>query len=346
MLKSDVLIIGGGPAGSAAAIRCAQQGLTVRLIEQSAFPRHRPGETLHPGVEPLLKQLGVAEQVLSAGFLRHAGNWVAWDGDPHFVPFGEDNTGPWLGFQAHRAEFDQRLLNQAIALGVEVLQPCRAVEVIVESTGGGDRVVGVVTSAGPMRAKVVIDAAGGRHWLARQLGLEMERRSPKLVARYGYAQGHCDVRDEVPAIVADTKGWTWTAQVRPGLYQWTRLMLEPQRLASDFLPQELAALRPQGHRYAADVTWRKVGGLAGPGYFLAGDAGTVLDPASSHGVLKALMSGMMLGHLLGQLFRRERSEQAAAQGYGEWVTDWFEHDVEKLKLMYQALPQPPAWAAA
>ena len=88
-----VVIIGSGPAGTAAAISLAQKGLAAVIIERESFPRHHPGETLHPGIEPLLRQLAVAEEVLSAGFLRHEGNWVQWEGEGRFVPFGADATG-------------------------------------------------------------------------------------------------------------------------------------------------------------------------------------------------------------------------------------------------------------
>jgi len=78
-VKRDLIVVGGGPGGIAAAItvKQADSGLQVLLIERSPFPRHRPGETLHPGIEPLLVQLGVWDQVLAANFLRHAGHWVA-----------------------------------------------------------------------------------------------------------------------------------------------------------------------------------------------------------------------------------------------------------------------------
>ncbi|MCG8365920.1 MAG: tryptophan 7-halogenase [Pseudanabaenales cyanobacterium] len=339
MVKADVVIVGGGPAGSAAAIQCARSGLQVSMVEQAAFPRHRPGETLHPGIEPLLDQLGVAQPVLSAGFLRHRGHWVQWSGDRRFVPFGEDATGPWMGFQAWRSEFDQRLLQQARVLGVKVWQPCRAIRPIVES----NQVAGVFTSAGPLYANFVIDAAGSRHWLARQLGLSIDSRSPRLVAHYGYAEGSCSERDQAPAIVADTHGWTWTARVQPRLYQWTRLLLTPTKLAPDFLPPEFHALIPQPKRHKANVTWRMANNLAGPGYFLIGDAATVLDPASSHGVLKALMSGIMAGHLIAQRLRHNRSRHSVTQGYCQWVCDWFNHDVNKLKVLYHDLPNPPIW---
>src|ERR1700677_3173603 len=108
----DVLILGGGPAGCAAAIQCAQVGLRVVVAEAKAFPRHRPGETLHPGVEPVLRQLGAMEAVEAAGFPRHEGNWVQWGTPPRFEAFGRGDEGPWRGFQAWRATFDALLLER------------------------------------------------------------------------------------------------------------------------------------------------------------------------------------------------------------------------------------------
>jgi len=72
----DVVIVGAGPAGTAAAILCAQRGLRVTLLEQAAFPRTRPGETLPPGVEAVLDQLGIAQAINQGGFLRHPGHAV------------------------------------------------------------------------------------------------------------------------------------------------------------------------------------------------------------------------------------------------------------------------------
>ncbi|EJS45449.1 tryptophan 7-halogenase [Bacillus thuringiensis] len=105
-----VIIIGGGPAGTATAITCTKNGLKVLIIEGKQFPRHHPGETLHPGIEPLLKTLGAIKQIKSAGFLRHEGNWVKWPSEAHFIPYGSDNLVLWMGYQSWRADFDAILL--------------------------------------------------------------------------------------------------------------------------------------------------------------------------------------------------------------------------------------------
>ena len=162
---ADVVIVGGGPAGSASALWCARHGLHVVVLEREVFPRHRPGETLPPGVEPLFAQLGVAEAIVAAGFTRHSGTWVTWAGPRRFDPFGHDSGGSWYGFQAPREQLDQFLLGAVSGPNAVVRQPSRALHPLRDH----DRVIGVATSDGPLFARWVIDAGGGAHWLARLL---------------------------------------------------------------------------------------------------------------------------------------------------------------------------------
>src|SRR5687768_9196299 len=154
---SDVIVIGGGPAGSAAAIACAQRGLSVVLYEARQFPREHPGETLHPGVEPLLFQLGVDQEVFECEFIRHFGIRTHSGVSHHHLPFGANPDGtPWRGFQAYRADFDNILLNRAIRVGVRVTQNRRATRPVLEN----GRVVGVIAAGAETRCKYLVDASG------------------------------------------------------------------------------------------------------------------------------------------------------------------------------------------
>jgi flavin-dependent dehydrogenase len=351
----DVVVVGGGPGGSAAAISCAQAGLTVALLEQSCFPRDRPGETLHPGVEPILKQLGVWEAVRNADFLRHAGHYIEWFEQRRFEAFGSDESGPWLGFQAWRADFDAILLHRASLVGVRVIQPCRALRPIVVS----HRVAGVETHQGSLKASFTIDATGSGRWLERHLQLSASYLTPRLIARYGYTNGECPARDEAPLMVADAEGWTWTARVRPNLYQWTRLEFIEKPIAKNWLPSEFGGMKPVRSVKSADATWRMVQEAAGPGYFIVGDASAVLDPAASHGVLKALMSGMMAAHLImkshelgiKQALAVDLTSEATQieayylEIYRKWLKNWFFEDSTRLRELYTPFFCPSSWLA-
>ena len=332
----DLLILGAGPAGSAAAIVGARAGLRVLILERSVFPRYRPGETLHPGVEPLLQKLGARDAILSANYVRHSGTWVEWGQSLQFEPFGSDGAGPWLGFQAVRSDFDARLLELAAGAGAEVRHEFAVVEALIDAT----TVVGARFKQGEVRARFVVDAMGDRQRLARQLGTPVVHYSRPLHVRYGYVTGDCPNRNDAPLITADKHGWTWTACVGPQRYQWTRLDLRDGHPVTEWRPIEFTDLTDQGQVRGADVTWRMAERVAGEGYFLTGDAAAVLDPASSHGVLRALMSGMMAGHLASQVVRDEISDAVAVDHYQEWLTDWFRHDLTSMRRWYGELFGP------
>jgi flavin-dependent dehydrogenase len=322
----DVIVVGGGPAGSCAALRCAQMGLKAVLIERESFPRNRPGESLHPGFEKVLDELGLLAQVVNSGFLRFDGNWVTRAGATTFEPF--PNSG--CGLQASRPEFDALLLECARNAGVEILQPGRAMAPLLD----GGKVIGAETSAGRMEAAFVIDAAGRGNWLTHHLNLEIETRSPRWIAHYAYLEGECPIRDDNPGFFIDDEGWTWTVRVRPGLYNWARLNIYGNVIAADFVPEELRGLRVVSPVQSADVTWRFIPQCAGDGYFLCGDAAAVLDPTSSHGVVKAITSGILAADRVTQVIKEGRDPGEAADEFRRIFADWFAYDAGRLKLDY------------
>lgn len=331
-VDADVVVVGGGPAGSAAAIACATRGLSVILCERERIFRDRPGETLHPGAEPLLEQMGLADRLEPFIHARHTGIWVEWNGARRFEPFGSDARGPWSGFHVWRTDFDEMLLARARESGAEVRRPC-AVSAVVGEAG---EVRGVETAKGSVEARVVVDASGRARWLGRALGVASRARSPRLIARYGYAEGSCPVRDEAPLIAGDASGWTWTARVRDGIYQWTRLSFG-SRPGADWMPDEFRQLRPRARSRGADVTWRMAEEPARPGWFMVGDAAATLDPTSAHGVLKAIMSGMAAGHLIAGVLGGKLPRDKTAAVYRQWLVEWFEKDVHELSRFYRAL---------
>lgn len=329
----DLLIIGGGPAGASAAITASQAGYRAVVLERSVFPRDRPGETLHPGIEPLLRSLGVWEDVESAGYIRHEGVWVsnARGESRKFELYGCDETGPWLGLQVPRRDLDVHLLLTAQRLGAEVKFGVTAENVIVHD----GRVQGVTTSQGPIHARFTLDATGGRR-LVHRLGIAVRNYSAPLVARYGYATGACPALDHAPEFRVEPSGWTWTARVGQGRYHWTRLALvEPAQLLGP--PHEYANLSPEGPIRAQNVTWRCADRLAGDGFFLLGDAAVVLDPATSRGVLRAVMTGTQAAYLASAVIAGRMPGHEATSWYDGWLRTWFHHDRATLRERYDAM---------
>ena len=323
--------MGGGPAGAACAIACAQPGLTVGLAERDAEPRDKPGEALHPGVEPLLSQLGVSSAELEGVTgARFPGVWSAWGGPPVFQPFGEDEAGPWLGYQVRRSAFEALLLDRAVQAGVQRRQG--AAEAVLHD---GERVIGARVDGKDIPARITIDATGPARWLTRRLDLASRERSPRLLARYGYVRGDIPERRDAPLIAADAEGWTWIARIDGDLHQWVRLDFDGRTRARDWRPEALAGLNEARPTRGAEVAWRRAERTAGPGWMLIGDAAASLDPASSHGVLKALMSGVAAAGSIAAVLKQGAPEAQAGRAYHQWLAGWFDTDVARLGQAYR-----------
>lgn len=336
----DVVIIGGGPAGSAAAISCRQRGLSVLLIEESpseATGALAPGETLHPAMERLFRSLGVDQEIHRAGFFRHTGHWIEMRGGCKFRPFGSDPGGPWRGYLVDRAKMQGTLLTEAARRGACVLQGLRAVRPIMRN----GRVAGVLTTNGAYESGLVLDASGHRSWLGRHLDLQTIQVSPTLIARYGWVQFPTFQREEepVPRFRVGDGGWEWSAPIRRDCRAWVRLgLLHREERGKRAVPAEGGI--PLGAEGARDVTWKLTFPCAGPGYALIGDSAWVLDPACSHGILKAVLSGIIAAETIAA------SSEPKEDAYCTWMKDWFCSDAEALIELYTGAELPAPWLHA
>ncbi len=322
---TDVMVVGAGPAGCAAAIWCALHGLDVTILEGVPFPRHKPGETLHPGVEVILRSLGVHEAFAHDNVIRHRGFYVTSAKGTFFNAYGEDERGQWRGFQILRSDLDDVLLKKATSLGVQVFQPVSADAPLLRD----GRVIGIRTTEGDYYAKFIVDGSGSQQWLRKALNLKVENHSPRLFVRYGYCQPENQTAEE-PSFIFGEQGWTWKAKISPLLFQWTELTC-----AYKFLKQLPFKSTESFKIRGTDVTWRCIPFCAGPGYFLAGDAAVVLDPAASKGVMRALYSGVMAADGIIKILGSSISEYVSTQYYRYWLADWFHRDCETLKSLYR-----------
>lgn len=172
--KSQILIVGAGPAGTSAAIRLKQKGFAVKLIEREKFPRHKLcGEFISPECFVHFKELGVLDEMLSQNGERISETcFYAPNGKSVNVPsewFSQNETA--LGLS--RAEMDFQLLQRAKKVGVEVLEETQVVGLLIEN----GEVFGVKTKTDEILADLIIDSTGR----ARVLGklAEKQIRNPQ-----------------------------------------------------------------------------------------------------------------------------------------------------------------------
>jgi 2-polyprenyl-6-methoxyphenol hydroxylase-like FAD-dependent oxidoreductase len=161
---------------------------------------------LRLGIEPLLRQFGLAEGFQATIGVRHSGICLSWGDRKRFQPYGTDQNGGSHGFEVSRTVFDRLLLDLANEQGIKVRQPC-AVDRVQLAQENEAR---LLTGAGPLSARIIVDATGRASWLSRRLGIARDARSPRQIARYGYAVEFCSGLDEALELVGDSRGWVLT----------------------------------------------------------------------------------------------------------------------------------------
>src|SRR5579859_6969862 len=176
---ADVLVIGGGPAGSTIAALLAQRGKSVVLVDKDRHPRFHIGESLLPFSLPLFDLLGVREKIEAIGMPKYGIEFVSPDHDKtSLLEFGEGwHKEMDLSYQVRRSEFDHVLIENAQARGAQVHQGVRVDAVEFPPKGG---VVAIATAEdGTQRrweARFLVDATGRDTFLASKLQLKQRNR--------------------------------------------------------------------------------------------------------------------------------------------------------------------------
>jgi flavin-dependent dehydrogenase len=327
-----MLILGAGVAGCAAAIKAAEAGLSVTILEQEQVLQGRAGEVYHPSLPALLRQLGV--EVASTELSTTSdGNFLLRNGLNRFNKLGQEIFPPALG-QTVSEQWLQQLWARCRGLGVRILTGAERPVPILTSDG----VAGIRSSKGEFHSSFVLDAAGGQHWLARQLRLPLVQKSPQLTSYSGVLQMATEPLDWSGSLHVGAWGWTWIMPLQRNLRHFTTVTFQSQRSWRELLPPGTADAALQGALKIHDVTWRHVMQPASHNYFIVGDAHAVVDPASSQGVIKALMSGMLASHFITQVVAGKISRHMAALNYSRSVATWFYSDMQKLKRLYAEFP--------
>jgi flavin-dependent dehydrogenase len=187
----DVIVIGGGPAGSTTAGFLNKMGHRVLLLERETFPRHHIGESMIAATIDVLAEIGLEEKLAAMNFPVKSGGCFIWGqtADPWCIRF-EEILGRPTSYQVKRSVFDKLLLDHVAEGGVDVRQAHRVTDVLQED----GRVVGVrftdaEGNAGEARARYTVDASGLAAVIANRLSTRVPVEELKNMCLYGYWTG-------------------------------------------------------------------------------------------------------------------------------------------------------------
>ena len=310
----DVLVIGGGPAGSTTANLLAHAGHDVLVLEKEVFPRFHIGESLLPIDLPIFERLGV--KLDYKDFIRKDGAEFIDErtGAKATFVFREGLEGtPKNAYQVERSRFDHHLLNQAEARGAKVRYGVRVQEMAIE-----DDAVRVDTSAGAIRARYMVDATGQDAFMARSNRTVQPLKGFGCVAVFRHYDGLAPEIFEELTVSGNIKvlmvpdGWMWLIplagpRLAVGLVSRHAITTPLETLdaaiaASPITQRLIAGAVGTEHRIIRNFSYRNRQPY-GPRWGCAGDASCFLDPVFSSGVSLAMLAGESLAGKLSPALR-------------------------------------------
>ena len=365
----DVAILGGGPAGTASAIKLSRLGRKVIVIEQSKYDSPRVGETLPPHIKPILYELGVWRPFLATNPIPSFGIKSSWGGHDLsessfiFSPYGS-------GWHIDRQRFDKMLSEAALSEGAIVLTNSKIISIKLDPKNGwsveflrkkeNKEKMKVTSELGASKntrvhARAIINAMGRNSIFVRQLGAKQELHDNLMGIAVRF-QGEKVQSDPFTLIEASENGWWYSAPIpetRLIVIFMTDIDINHLRQMGEWMKQ----LNNTGH---TKVRCSGYTALSGPGIISAstrrlkrssyedkwlavGDASLATDPLSGSGINFALRSGFY-GALALNLWLS--GDDSALKNYEEHLNREF-HKYLKNKVDYYGLEtrwsQSPFW---
>jgi len=309
--ECDVLVVGGGPAGSTIAALLAQKGRHVVVLEKDRFPRFHIGESLLPLNLPIFERLGVADEVERIGVYK-PGAEVISDEHAQATTFRFAHN-PYLSvghsYHVRRADFDKLLLDNSRRVGATVLEGTRVTEVEL----GAER-CSRVTAVGPdgVRSawvpRFLVDASGRDTLLLSRLGLKRADKRNNTAAIFGHFRNVPRRNGNAEGMITMhlfRHGWFWMIPLPDeimsvgmvGTRSFFRTRTEDLDsffaravAASPSLAERMINAEPIGPLIATGNYSYDSPRFTGDGYILVGDAAAFIDPLFSSGVMMAMGS--------------------------------------------------------
>ncbi len=354
--ESEVLIIGGGPAGASAAALLAGHGHDVLVLEREKFPRYHVGESLIPFTFHPLERLGLIPRMRASAFQKkYSVVFVQPDGrasQPFYFFARYDRETVAQTWQVLRSEFDQMLLDHARERGAQVFEQTTVTDLLRED----GRVVGVRArhadgAWAEYRAPITLDCSGKESFAAVRHGWRVRDPYLNKVAVWTYYVGSkreagIDEGQTTVAFVPE-KGWFWhiplhgdrvsVGVVAEGRYLTRGGVKDPAAIfqrevqQNRWIADHLSTGRQVGPYYVTSEYTHHARHCYAPGLLLVGDAFCFLDPVFSSGLMLALKSGVLVGDYVHAALAVRDLSPARFAGYGTTLRQGIEN---MRKLVY------------
>jgi flavin-dependent dehydrogenase len=347
----DVLVIGGGPAGSTISALLAQRGHNVVVIEKARHPRFHIGESLLPHNLPLFERLGVAHEIESIGMPKYGAEFVS---PRHERPVMFDFAEGWdkkfsSAYQVRRSEFDEILFRNAARCGARTIESCRVKDVRFKGFGAQ-----VTARHDDGREEVwltrfVVDASGRDTFLASRFGIKRRSAKHNSAALFGHFSGAVRLPGRAEGNISVfwfDHGWLWFIPLSDGATSvgavcWPYYMRSRKTGVERFFLDTIALCPPLAERLrdarlVSPVTATgnysySTSRAGGEHYIMLGDAYAFIDPVFSTGVYLAMHSAFVGAQTVETCLQQPELASSAVRHYersverGPAAYSWFIH---------------------
>jgi flavin-dependent dehydrogenase len=338
--KVDVLVIGGGPAGSTVSTFLARKGYQVTVLEKDRHPRFHIGESLLPCNMPILEELGAMQDLRAMGVVKLGADFslstdTAWR---TYYFCKALNRTPSHAYEVRRSEFDEMLFRNATKNGVDTREGVKVTSVEWEDRGRGPR-TSIVKAVGPngeplsFEARYLVDATGRDTLLSKKLGLKRKNPNHASAAIFGHFKGvtrRAGADQGNISIYWFDHGWMWFIPLQDdvmsiGAVCWPEYLKTRTGTTEAFLMDtlRLAPMAYERVKKAELISEVRATGnysytserMTGPGWVMVGDAFAFIDPVFSSGVYLAMNSAKLAAEAVDQALLSPAGEARAQATY-------------------------------